>query len=186
MKKMVILSLLLSPLAIAEPVIKQEYAYYSVSADSKETLLASLNSASPIRENGEVFHGYTKYNIDWHFTWKNQVKRCQLDEITTTLQLNYTMPKLDSTNQEVQTVWSNWYPHLNTHEQGHGALAIIIAAKIDEGLHKMGARRDCKRLEDDANQLAYQLIAELNDASELYDEKTNHGETQKAWLYSHL
>ena len=44
----------------------------------------------------------------------------------------------------------------------------------------------CNILEKSANNLAYKLMAELKEANKNYDVNTNHGETQKAWLYLHL
>ncbi|NTV14747.1 MAG: DUF922 domain-containing Zn-dependent protease [Desulfobulbaceae bacterium] len=44
---------------------------YQVQAANNQSLLAALNAASPIREDGEVFHGYTEWNITWRFVWRH-------------------------------------------------------------------------------------------------------------------
>ncbi|NMR25889.1 DUF922 domain-containing Zn-dependent protease [Pseudoalteromonas sp. NEC-BIFX-2020_015] len=186
--RLIILSLifLFTPIVIAEQVIEQHTTYYKVKVSSKEKLLESVNHASPIRENGKVFHGYTRFDIRWRFNWEKTAKRCRLVRVKTILQLKYTMPELDSDSQQVNTVWAPWYSKLLLHEQGHGELAITFASKIEDALKSMRPQRDCKTLSDDANTVAYKIVEQLNKASAAYDVKTNHGETQGAWLHSHL
>ena len=136
--------------------------------------------------NGKVFHGYTKYNINWRFWWKFHGNQCVFTKVETTLKLKYTMPQLKSSKPDVKAVWSNWYPNLEKHEKGHGELARDTANKIDKKLLSIPPKADCKILEKSGNKLAYKLMDELKVANKKYDTTTNHGETQMAWLYLHL
>lgn len=104
----------------------------------------------------------------------------------TVLTLEYTMPQLKSSRPDVQAVWSNWYPNLEKHEKGHGMLAKDAMYEIDRKLQSIGSKANCNKLEESANELAYKLMEKLKKASKQYDIKTNHGETQNAWLYQHL
>ncbi len=179
-------TLLLSLFSHAKVEIVENHKFYAVNAKAKKSLLATINQASPIREDGETFHGHTKWNIQWRFWWNSNQKQCQLTKVDASLTITLTMPKLISTNKQVKGVWSRWYPNLLTHEVGHIDLAKATVKNIEESLLAMPPQKSCKLVEKLANSLAQQKMAELSKASKLYDKNTNHGETQGAWLYAHL
>ncbi|WP_164718211.1 DUF922 domain-containing protein [Colwellia sp. Arc7-635] len=186
MKVLLLISIFLSFYSSAETKVVESTLFYEVAPASKGSLLETVNSASPIRENGDVFHGYTKYEINWRFWWKSNNKQCVFTKVETTLKLKYTMPQLRSSKSDVKVVWSNWYPNLEIHEKGHGKLAKDTAYKIDKNLLSLGPKANCNLLEKAGNKLAHKLIGELKKSSKQYDLNTNHGETQNAWLYLHL
>ena len=179
-------TLLLPLFTYAKVDIVAKHKHYQVDASSKSTLLAAVNNASPIRENGEVFHGHTAWNIQWRFWWQSNQQQCRLNKVDVSLVITLTMPKLIKGEKQIQQVWDNWYPNLLNHEQGHIDLATITAKDIEQSLLAMPAQSNCKKVEQAANKLAQQKMAELSKASERYDNKTNHGETQGAWLYTHI
>ena len=186
MKVLLLISIFLSFYSSAETNVVEDILFYEVAPTSKRDLLKTLNSASPIRENGDVFHANTKYQINWRLWWKSNNNQCSLTKVETTLTLKYTMPQLKSSKPDVNVVWSNWYPNLEIHEKGHGKLAKDAAYKIDKNLRAISPQANCNLLEKAANKLAHQLMDKLKRASKQYDIKTNHGETQNAWLYLHL
>jgi predicted secreted Zn-dependent protease len=185
-KVLLLISIFLSFYSSAETKVVEDTLFYEVAPTSKGDLLDTLNRTSPIRENGDVFHGYTKYEINWRFWWKFNNDQCAFTKVETTLKLKYTMPQLKSSKSDVKVVWSNWYPNLEIHEKGHGKLAIDTAYKIDKKLLSIDPKANCNILEKAGNKLAHKLMGELKKASKQYDIKTNHGETQNAWLYLHL
>ena len=186
MKLLLLILIFLSFYSSAKTNIVEDTLFYQVTPTSKANLLETLNSTSPIRENGDVFHGYTKYEINWRFWWKSNNDQCAFTKVETTLTLKYTMPQLKSSKSDVKVIWSNWYPNLETHEKGHGQLAKDTAYKIDKNLLSLGPKANCNLLEKAGNKLAHKLMDKLKKASKQYDIETNHGETQNAWLYLHL
>lgn len=186
MKILLIFSIFLSFYSRAETKIVEDFLFYEVAPTSKGDLMAVLNRISPIRENGNVFHGYTKYEINWRFWWKSTNNQCVFTKVETTLRLEYTMPQLKSSKSDVRVVWSNWYPNLELHENGHGKLAKDTAYKIDKSLLSISPKANCNLLEKEGNKVAYKLMEKLKKANKEYDITTNHGETQNAWLYLHL
>lgn len=185
-KFLLTLLILLSFYTNAKTEIIEDFEFYTVSTTSKSNLLKNLNSSSPIRQDGHVFHGYTRYDIKWRFWWKSINNQCVFTRVETNLKLKYTMPSLNTSNLDVKAVWSKWYPNLELHEKGHGKLAKDIAYKIDEKLISIGPKANCKILNDAGNKLGHKLMATLNESNKAYDKKTNHGESQQAWLYMHL
>lgn len=186
MKNVLFIFTLLSFYSNAETNIVESFTFYTVSPTSKSNLLKALNSASPIKEKGNVYHGHTKYNINWRFWWQSTNNQCAFTKVETTLKLIYTMPQLESSKPDVKAVWAKWYPNLENHEKGHGKLAKDVAHQIDEKLLSIGPKASCHILEAAGNALAHKLMARLKAENIKYDNKTNHGETQKAWLYTHL
>lgn len=172
--------------AKADLEIKENFVSYPVSAVSKSYLVESLNNSSPIRKNGKVYYGYTAYQIKWKFRWGRSNHMCKLTEVKTSLNLTYTMPKLQSSATDVKTVWASWYKNLETHEKGHGKLAIDTAKLIDNKIKSLGQFKSCRELEEAANSIGNMFMSELKAETKNYDIRTNHGETQGAWLYQHL
>ncbi|MGB1292107.1 MAG: DUF922 domain-containing Zn-dependent protease [Pseudoalteromonas sp.] len=187
MKRLFILLAVYSSFLVAEPKVAQSHEFYNVSVSHTRNLLKNVNQASPIKHNGNKFHGYTEYNIQWRFNSKSRGRqRCILNKVKTVLTLKYTMPKLRSENEDVHKVWNSWYPNLEKHENGHGSLAVEAAKEIDSSLRAFSSRSGCQKINQEANELAYKIMEKLDQATKKYDLDTNHGETQGAWLYSHL
>ena len=175
-----------SSLTNAKPVVDEKFEFYVVSPNSTSELVSMLDAKSPIKSNGKVYYGHTEYKINWHFWWEQSAVKCHITKVETTLKLIYTMPKLATHDREVQSVWKRWYPHLLKHEKHHGQLAKDTASKITGDLLSMKPQSNCKQLSIAANKLASELMTELEILTKRYDVNTNHGETEQAWLYSHL
>ncbi len=186
MKWLLMLPLLLSFYARGEVNIVERYKHYTVIANSKSKLLNAVNKASPIREGAEVFHGYTRFDINWRFWFKKADQQCQINRANTDLKLVYTLPKLQSGNHDVKIVWRNWLAKLTAHEIGHGDLAIATTRKINAALLNLDPQTNCEKLKKVANQTGQALMSELKQQTREYDEQTGHGKTQGAWLMQHL
>ncbi len=186
MRFSIYLLLFISCFSNAKSKVTEEFEYYSVTPSLKSDLRNSLDASSPIKKNGKVYYGYTKYNIKWNFWWKSKPNKCTISKVKTTLKLKYTMPKLESNDQEIKSVWERWYPNLRKHEKRHGELAKRMVRKIDNSIYQMKPRKNCKDLKVAANKLAHNLMSDLKALNVKYDKKTNHGETEHAWLYSHM
>ena len=179
--------LLFSSASFAVLQVEEKKVFYNVAPKSKHTLLSTINEVTPVRnQDGEIFHGYTKYEIRWRVWWKKTADKCQFTKVKTNLSLSYTYPRLKSNDKEIISVWSSWMPKLILHEEGHGEIAKKHAKLIDNILTSMKPETNCRALEKKANNSGYQQLKELDKESLLYDKKTIHGETQDTWLYQHL
>jgi predicted secreted Zn-dependent protease len=73
-------SAILLPFSIAaEPVVRDYYHYYPVDPESLEDILPSLQAASPIEQDGEIFFGYTDSRGSWQIWWRQQSSHCWID-----------------------------------------------------------------------------------------------------------
>ncbi len=112
-------------LSLAQVLIEEKYEYYQIAPKSKEEILTSLNHMSPVKNNGEVFHGYAYTAIKWDFLWKYNSISCWVTSVETKLTTTYTLPKLMSNVGVVNSIWREWFPNLVKHEKGHHGIARI-------------------------------------------------------------
>lgn len=157
---------------------------YTVEANDKESLLSAINKASPIRENGEVFHAHTDTYVNWNYWWDKRNNYCKLNRVETTVTITYTLPRLfwKTQDAQVQKIWNKYYPALYEHEEGHGQIAIDAAEAIERSLMNMPPFSSCDHLSKKANAEAQRILDEFSKKHRHYDNKTNHGETQGADL----
>lgn len=180
------ISILIGCQVKAEVNTSESFKYYSVNPVSRADMLASLRAASPIREGGEIFFGYTYSSVKWNFRWKYNSNSCWIASVATELATTYTLPQLASDSVEVKQVWSRWFPKLLRHENGHHDIAIKTARKIDAGIASMVPQPNCQVLGKLANELGKKYIEEMGVLNKKYDQDTNHGETEGARLSTYL
>ena len=182
----VLLALVVSHSAGAEPIVDTGYVYYPVRSSSQRELLASLNRATPIRHEGQPFHAYTESRIRWRFWWQEASRSCSIVRVEVLVDVTFTLPRLEDSPAAVHEVWERWYPKLVSHENGHRDNALAIARRLEEGIRGLPGIPDCRALERRANALGNELIDELVRIDREYDARTNHGETEGASIRSHL
>ena len=183
---MFVFTSVLPAFVIAKMSVTEEYIFYSVYPYSKAEILSSLNESTPISTNGEKFHGHTYSYVKWNFRWKFNKNSCWITSADTAVMTEYTLPKLGTDVSEVNEIWNQWYPNLVLHEKGHHKLAVEIAQKIESAILQMEPEYKCHVLEKKANAIGHKLMSELNTLNSNYDQRTNHGETEGASLFSYL
>lgn len=166
--------------------VSEDYKYYLIKPNSKDDILKSLNKASPIVEDNKIYHGYAYSHIDWDFKWRYNTHRCWISSVNIRLNTTYTLPKVKTQSNDVYDVWRQWYPKLVLHEKGHHNLAVTIAKKIESAIADMPHENTCTILEKKANAIGHAFISELGKLNRDYDRRTNHGETQGAFLSEYL
>ena len=169
--------------SIAEVIEKFEYASYKAVANPNQPLYESLNKASPIRENGKVFHGYTEWNIIWQYQFSEEnTGECKITKITTNIQTVITLPTLAGGSAKQQNRFLKYYTALKEHELGHYYYGKTAATEIDRQLARLPRMVNCKALETSANNLGNQIIDHYKKKDSQYDVTTSHGKTQGAYL----
>lgn len=160
-----------------------DYTYYTATADANSSLRETLNKATPIREDKRSFHGYTKWNVKWHYRWFEQANGwCKITTVTTEVTGNITLPELVGATAEQAKAFDNYVSALRVHELGHYDIGRETATVIDSGILALPEMSSCKELEATANALGYQTLDDYKAREKRYDAETNHGKTQGAWL----
>jgi len=175
-----LISVVISSVALAEPLVSEEYEYYYVNPNTRADILTSLKENSPIREHGKTMYGISNSDVKWNFKWKYNSQICWITSVNTKVTTTYILPKLIEGGSGIDSFWDNWYPNLLTHEKGHHKLAVDVAEEIEEKIRKMPSYLTCDLLEKNANNIGLKSISKLRRLQKDYDKQTNHGETQGA------
>lgn len=159
------------------------YTYYTATADANSSLRETLNKATPIHIDDNPFHGYTKWNVKWHYRWIKQANgQCKITTVTTDVTGKITLPELLGATAEQIAAFNRYVSALRVHELGHYDIGRETATVIDNGILALPQMSSCKELEATANALGYQTLDDYKAREKQYDASTNHGETQGASL----
>jgi predicted secreted Zn-dependent protease len=82
---------------------------------------------------------------------------------------------LSCTEADTLQRWNRYYTALIAHENGHRDFGVKAATEIEQALLNLEARENCKRLEQDANAVGYEILNRYIADEKLYDIDTNHG-----------
>lgn len=159
------------------------YEYYDASVAPGQTLLAALNAASTIREDGRTFHGHTGWYVKWTFRWyENADRSCRITSVTTTVDTKITLPRISGGTPAQQQEFARFSAALKEHELGHRAVGKNAAEAVTRAIQSLPQMADCRQLEKTANDTGKRVIREHNEEDKRYDARTRHGRDQGAWL----
>ena len=171
--------LLLMPFAsFAVPEIKTRSVYYMINGTTIDAIKTDIRKKTPVKHNGRLHAAYTKWNVNWRFWWLESSEGCKITRVATTLDVAYTLPKLEHPAGMPAALlerWENYYSALFDHEQGHKDLGMKAATEIEQAIANMEPRTSCSELERDANELAKAVINKYSRLEKEYDRTTNHG-----------
>ena len=174
-----LLAVALIPIAsLATPIVKIKTEYYLVRGRTAQEIRSDLNRKTPIKENGVKYDGYTSWDIRWDFWWNKSHGRCSITTVKTKVDIQYTLPKLQTKialSQSLQRKWDNYMQALMSHETEHKNIRVRAANEIEQKIKNMASRPSCKQLEVDANRLGYETIEKYNRLDDKFDHLTNHG-----------
>jgi len=176
--RLLLIFCLLPSTTLAEPETRINTVYYQVDGNTAEDIWNDIITKSPVKENGKQHVAYTRWNVNWKFWWYDHGSSCEIDKVTTKLDITYTLPRLkqsDSIPQSLTAHWEKYYAALFEHEQGHKDLGVKAALEIENKLLNMGSRRSCEQLELDANNMAKDVVDKYSRLEKQYDRSTNHG-----------
>lgn len=166
----------------AQPQVKVDYRFYTVSPQTYEDLKQELDTNSPIRMGDRVAHGHTRINLQWRPIMIPSTAGCTVSRIDADLGLRYTLPKLAllQPDEELTARFAESYEILHVHELGHGHLAIEAAREIDRQLVGMSIEGSCAELEQQAIAVAGEIYKHYKEKELEYDRITDHGRNQHA------
>lgn len=156
---------------------------YEVAQNPGASLLRALNSASPIRSDGHIYHGNTAWNVHWVFRWNTSSNGlCAITSVETSLSTTITLPRLRRVSTSDSQDFDIYLSALTRHEEGHKQLGQSAAQEIDDAIARLPPMRSCKELDVEANRTAREILDRTRDAEIEYDRSTRHGCTQGACL----
>ena len=170
--------------ALAEPVVQVTERHYPVDLATSTDPRTAISAASPIREGGRIFHGYTRWFVNWRFDWRTAPGHCRISAVRTRVDVHYTLPEIRRPPRDAgeRTRVSRYLSALTAHEQGHADIAIDAARRIEAAILATPPQPDCARLEQAANARGHAIIQDARATERAYDARTGHGRTQGAYL----
>ena len=174
---------LIAPIASAEITESLTYSDYEVQANNSRSLARALNNTSPIRHDGQTFHAYTSWRVNWRYQWATDANGdCRISEVSTGLNTTIQLPRLAGGSDILRERFQRYLTALNQHELGHHQIGRKAALEVNRQLQAMPAMKDCQRLSSAANKLASRIVNQLKDEERTYDLITVHGRLQGARL----
>ncbi|WP_157954236.1 DUF922 domain-containing Zn-dependent protease [Saccharospirillum mangrovi] len=168
--------------ARAEVSVQFEQQGYPVAVRTDETLRQALDRSSPIRQRGQVFYGQTLWQVHWQFWWQPTPQRCAIERTAIQVEVQMQLPEWTSGRADQRAEFDAFVAALERHERGHQQLAEAAGRAIDDALLAMPPADNCAQLEVQAKTLAQRVLDDYREREFDYDFRTNHGETQGAWL----
>jgi predicted secreted Zn-dependent protease len=162
----------------AVPDLKTRNIYYMISGKTIDAIKTDIRNKTPVKHNGKLHVAYTKWNVNWRFWWLELPDACEITRVATTLDVAYTLPKLEhqaALPAKLLARWESYFSALLDHEQGHKDLGMKAATEIEQTISNMEPRTSCSQLERDANELAKTVISKYSRLEKEYDRTTNHG-----------
>jgi predicted secreted Zn-dependent protease len=162
-----------------------DYEYYDVHDDSNKSLKQLLFDYSPIKIDGKTYHGLTTSHINWFYKWyENKSGYSRLTGFKTVLKITITLPRLiDSSSQKRTDYFDNYVKILTLHEMGHVDLSRKAAVEIRSRVLSLDEKPSLGILRSAVENTGTRIWADYHEKSVQYDNDTEHGKTQGAWLY---
>ena len=173
-----------TPAVMADPKVMENYHYYIIEPKNSKDLPSALDRATPINENGRTFYGYTHWQVHWTFRfWTTTDGTCTLQQVNTTVNVDYTLPQLANTVNDEATLaaFQRYILALKEHEHGHAKNGMDAANEVESTLTGMSAA-SCPAAESMANEKGQGILRKYSQRDKDYDEQTQHGRTQGAVL----
>ena len=159
------------------------YAYYDVHANPGQSLLRELNASSPFKENEQVFHAFTTWNVRLSTRrLKSSNGRCRLSRSITELTATIEMPRLIGASPSQKLYFEKYFSALLSHELGHYDIGEKAAIDLERKIDSLPVYSSCRALEMEKNKIFNQTLSKYRASEIKYDTTTEHGKTQGAWL----
>ena len=160
-----------------------EYDHYEAHARPGHLLSAAINEASPFRPNGQVFHSATAWYIDWQVhPQPTSDGRCEVGEVRVSLHGQMVLPRLVGGSAAQEARFESYLVRLREHELGHYEIGREAARQLEKQFFDLRPARSCSELQSAARDAGARTLPKYEAMGDAYDEHTQHGKTQGAWL----
>jgi predicted secreted Zn-dependent protease len=161
-----------------------QFRYYDVDATGAD-LMAAVTRASPVREEGRIYHAYSRWTVGWRLGWEHDgAGQCRVASAQVTLDGTITLPRLVAGDALQGRRFDRYLTALTDHELGHYHHGEEAAAAVASALQALGPMDNCAALDRAAGATAAAIVERYRQRDREYDRLTEHGRTQGASLES--
>ena len=171
-------------IASAQNTVQWTTNYYAVTGASLAEIRESLSRSRPWKDKSRL-DGLTEWHIGWRYEVTTSDAGCRCTSFATTTRIAITLPRWTRpTNAmpETGTNWDRYITALRQHELGHAQMGLAAAAEQQKRINTIGADADCDALKKRIDALAQQIVEDYTRRDWEYDERTEHGAKQGAFL----
>jgi predicted secreted Zn-dependent protease len=165
---------------------REQYTPYVVHGRSLQALQSDLAQRGPRDPaTGVRYSGRTDYDVKWTYRYRTSGTGCAIDELNVRMVITFILPRwVDeyTASPAMRTTWTRYISNLTTHEQGHAALYRQTGPAVEAAIRALPAAPTCDAMGQRANAAANQVLRTTDATSARYDQTTQHGATQGAWL----
>lgn len=158
--------------------------YYAVKGGDLREIRQSFRNARPWRDTGG-HDGFTVWTINWQFNTTYNGSVCRLTTFTTTTAVNITLPRWimpTNASESLKAEWSRYIQALGQHEYGHAQMALAAAGEMQKSTKQVAEDTSCENLKQRLGSLCEGIVQKYKHMDEAYDQRTEHGINQGAWL----
>lgn len=166
--------------AHAELVERRSTETYVFQVGARQDWHDAMMAATPIREDGHRFAGYTRWEIRWNYSYAPGSRGCRMTEVDVELEVEITLPRMRKGPHEGAAEFAEFLEGLERHEEGHYRIARRAAEAIDAYLREV-RNESCDELSRIANDRPDRILEETRSREKRYDKVTRHGREQEAW-----
>jgi predicted secreted Zn-dependent protease len=171
-----------APFSKEGPVVRLDLrrSFSPVIGSTASQLRAVLWTLGPVRQ-GRRFGAFTDWEIVWRYRQADDRGGCRIHEASTEVRATITSPLWKpprSAPGDLVAAWREYVVAIETHEQGHLALAVEAAKTIWMRMIALPALPSKTALADAANAVAEEELRAARAREILYDQITGHGVTQ--------
>jgi len=159
--------------------------YYIIHGNSVEELNQQRRAHGEPDKDGRRWGGMLNWNIKWSYPYILKTDGCATGPVKVIVNVTYTLPKWEKPEEvsyELAYQWETFSKAIKKHEDGHKNFAVEAGQKILNALSVIPPQPTCKDLDKKANATGKAPKDEARELNKLYDKKTNHGESQGAYL----
>lgn len=154
--------------------------FYQVLGSTAPHLHAVLRTLGPVRA-GWRFGAFTDWEIVWRYQHADVRGGLQIQTVAVEVRATITAPQWRpprSVAAQLVAAWKEYAAAIETHEQGHIAVAVETAEAIRTRLMALPGLSSKTALADAANAVAEEELRAARAREILYDQITGHGVTQ--------
>jgi predicted secreted Zn-dependent protease len=160
-----------------------QYTTYEVPYHDGVPLIKLLQRASPVHVKGAVVVAWTTPRVSWKPSFVTLPGgHCRIKSVTTALTVTITLPGPSDHTLSDDGDFRVFVTRVKTHELGHYQIAHDAALEIDRGILRLPESHSCGTLQAAVNRLGNEIWGEQNAKQAAYDNGTEHGKAQGAWL----
>jgi predicted secreted Zn-dependent protease len=149
------------------------FNYYDVNGTNWAAINASLGTAGPRHDDGDIAHGRTEYRIAPTWTELRRGASCQVTNVQVQFAATVLLPRLSeeaSASERVRQEWRRFAALLERHEAGHARIAFEHLGEVKAAV----AGSACDQVQANAKA----VLDRIEELQQDYDQRTQHGRAQ--------